>query len=192
MLTGRSRRGLTTIAPALAMLLGLGAAAACHGESPGAIHTTDGATATPTQPAAHLDPKLGPAHGTLKLSTGFSGEPKHYKADAGGPVDTSYLPGCSGYASSEPDLRLIWSGTGGRLRLFFVPGKDGADPGLAIEGPGEQWQCDNDTYGKDPAVDYPSAPSGEYDIWVTNDKPGPAVDGSLYLTELVYMTPDGL
>ena len=99
--------------------------------------------------------------------------------------DLNLGSGCTGYATSSPDVRLNLGGTSSQLRIFFVP--DGSDDTtLVINGPYGGWYCNDDYSGLDPMVEFTNASSGQYDIWVGSYSSGEYVGGTLYVTELSY------
>jgi predicted Ser/Thr protein kinase len=147
----------------------------------------------PLPAGSEFDLSLAPTFGTESASSGFAPDPKTIPITSGGPIDASYLDasGCRGYGAQAPDFRLQWDGEGGLLRFFFLPDEDGADTGLAVNAPDASWHCNDDSYGAlNPTVEFTSASSGQYDIWVTTfGSPDEFIDGTLHITELSSVTP---
>jgi serine/threonine protein kinase len=138
--------------------------------------------------------RLAPTFGTESASSGFSPDPMTVPVSSGGPVDASYLDsGCRGYGAQAPDFRLQWGSEGGLLRFFFVPDGDGEDTGLVVNVPNGSWHCNDDSYGTlNPTVEFTSAATGQYDVWVTTyGSPGEFLPGTLHITELSSVTPGG-
>ena len=95
---------------------------------------------------------------------------------------------CDGYATSTPDLRVIFDGNERRLRFFFVPFEGpnvpDADTALVVIDPTGKWRCDDDSYGtRSPTIDVDQAWDGAYDIWVASLHPDHYVQGILFITE---------
>ena len=120
----------------------------------------------------------------MSLAAGFTPDPADFAIFAGGGVDASYLgPACFGFGGVAPDIRLQWDGTGGFLRIYFIPDQF-ADAAMVVNDPTGQWLCNDDAFGLDPGIDWASAPSGIYDIWVTSLAADELPDGTLSITEL--------
>jgi hypothetical protein len=136
-------------------------------------------------PVPSLDPNAPPRYGDHKLVAGFLDDPANYDMYAGGPIRLDSVPevGCSGWAAPNPDLRLDWTGET-LLRFYFVPDDGTTDTVLVVNDPSNTWHCADDSYGTShPTVDFPTSQHGFYDIWVATYSEGPAVAGTLYITE---------
>jgi hypothetical protein len=131
-----------------------------------------------------------PHYGTVSLSAGFLPDPHTVSIYSGGTIDSSLIDGaCVGTISPEPDYRLEWTGAGGGLRLFFTPNEAG-DTTLVIFGPDARFHCNDDSVtSQNPLVDFASAPSGTYYIWVGSFEPGTDVLGQLSITEDLTLSP---
>jgi hypothetical protein len=125
-----------------------------------------------------------PHYGTASLSAGFLPDPHTVSIFSGGAVNSSLIDAaCVGSISPEPDYRLEWTGAGGALRFTFTPNEVG-DTTLVIFAPDARFHCNDDAFGtQNPAVDFVSAPSGTYYIWVGSFEAGADVLGVLSITE---------
>jgi hypothetical protein len=131
-----------------------------------------------------LDPQGIPLFGSAALASGFSRDPYRVEVQAGGSVDTSELSPECGYTSYHPAFVLAWDG--GKkpfLRLFFTP-DDEAITSLLVHTPGGEWLCE-----AGPVLDLPSAPAGEYAIWVGTPEKGIKLPGSLSISGSETVTP---
>ncbi len=136
------------------------------------------------EPTGELDPNLPPTYGEVGLASGFLPDPASAPITAGGNVSArASISGCVGYVASAPDLNLFWSGSGSRLRLFFVPDDGTSDTTLVIFDADGDWECNDDAYGLNPGLDFEGAPSGVYAIWVGTYYTEELVPGTLYFTE---------
>jgi hypothetical protein len=144
-------------------------------------------TKTPAPESAPLlDPDAIPLFGSTSLESGFSPDPHILEVEAGGSVDTTEFSPACGYTSYHPAFVLDWQGGDVLetfLRIFFTPG-DGTDTTLLVHTPEGEWLCEQDS-----VLDLPSAPSGEYAIWVGTRQDGAPVAGSLSITGSRQVTP---
>lgn len=102
---------------------------------------------------------------TISLSAGFLPDPVTFDTYSGGPNQASEIPGssgCVGTVAVYADVKLNFSSNGGPLNIGV---SSQADTSLIIKSP-YGWVCDDDTYGLNPALEWDSAPSGWYEIWV--------------------------
>jgi hypothetical protein len=114
----------------------------------------------------------------------FSPDPYQVDVEAGGSVDTADLSPACGYTSYHPAFVLDWDGGAEPfLRLFFTPEED-ARTSLLVHTPEGEWLCEDG-----PVLDLPSAPSGEYAIWVGTPEKANTVNGSLSITGSREVTP---
>ena len=139
--------------------------------------------------SASLDYTLDPMYGTVALSAGFTPDPNERDMTSGGSVDVSAEnlgSGCTGYASSAPDIRLQWSGSTNDLRIFFEPNQPGNDTVLIINTPGGGWICNDDANSDtlNPMIDLRGYSDGQYDIWIGSYTSGEYNSGKLTITEL--------
>ncbi|MEP7291468.1 MAG: serine hydrolase domain-containing protein [Chloroflexota bacterium] len=141
-------------------------------------------------PLPALDWHLDPNYGSVTLQAGFTPDPYTLRVESGGAINISALNlsggACYGYATSNPDFRVQWSGTSGRVRFFFVA-DDGRDTLLIVSDAAEAWQCNDDGEAGtlNPLVEISNPPAGQYDLWVASYTEGEAVAGTLYITELL-------
>ncbi len=143
---------------------------------------------TPT-PVLLPDLSLAPTFGTVALDAGFVPDPHTVQVASGGPVDASGVgAACFGFVSEAPDLRLQYGSAGGYLQIGFVADV-GLDPVLVVNDPSGAWHCNDDFFGLDPAVEFPTSASGQYDIWVGTLDPGQIVSGTVNITEISQTTP---
>jgi len=142
----------------------------------------------PTEPPSPgLDYSLAPNFGTVELEAGFLPDPHEEAITSGGAIDVASLSlgsGCTGYATSAPDLRLMWSGQSVGFRVFFVPDDESADATLIINNPSGGWACNDDYSGWNPLVEFDEPDAGQYDIWVGSYSSDEFIAGTLYFTEL--------
>lgn len=138
---------------------------------------------------ALLRPASDPSYGTFDLNNGFVPDPFTLSVTSGGSLDVSALgitgvapyETCQGFAPSAPHVRLNWNtATNGRLRFSFTG--DG-DTTLIVHDPFDQWFCNDDADGTNPAISLESAASGEYTIWVGSYTQDAAVTGTLAISE---------
>lgn len=107
----------------------------------------------------------GAAAQSISLSAGFLPDPVTYETYSGGPNQASEIPGssgCVGTVGVYADYKLNFSSNGGPLNIGV---RSSADTSLIIKSP-DGWVCDDDTYGLNPSLEWSSAPSGWYEIWV--------------------------
>lgn len=136
-----------------------------------------------------LDWQGTPYFGEVELERLFVPDPHTVTVMSGGSVDVregGYGSGCVGHASSRPDVRLRWSGSTERLRVYFVPDTAGDDATLIINTSDGSWMCNDDAHGNtlNPEVSLDSKGAGQFDIWVGSYSSGDMIDGTLYFTEL--------
>jgi hypothetical protein len=148
--------------------------------------TTKSETATTqttvAQAQVDLDTTLPAAFETIILAAGFLPDPYVSQGVSGGAFDAGQV-GCLGFVAEPPDYELNWSGSGGGLRIYFESINNG-DTTLVINGPDGMWYCADDSFGTiHPTIDFTSAPSGVYDIWVGSYYFGDNHNGALFITE---------
>ena len=127
-----------------------------------------------------------PLCGSHKLVAGFLADPATHAVYAGGEVDlsTAIGDGCVGWAASNPDLQLDWSGTT-LLRFYFIPDNLLADTVLVINDPSNTWHCVDDSFATPhPTLDFDPSQTGFYEIWIATYADGATLPGTLYITEL--------
>ena len=151
--------------------------------------TTSTTTTTTAPPGDGLDPSAPPNFGEITLDAGFLPDPAEVEVVSGGSVDLSVaLPGgCGGYATSSPDVDLVWGGSTGLLRIFFLPddlNAEEADTVLVVAEPSGAVFCIDDSFETvHPTLDFEPSEAGYYSIWVASFFEGVNVPGTLYVTE---------
>ena len=119
-------------------------------------------------PAAAQDWRLNPTYGQVSLRAGFTPDPYNVQVTSGGSIRASNrFTNCAGFIANAPDFRLHWDGRGNLPLVISVSSH--ADTTLVINGPDQQWWCDDDSgQGTNPSIRFDSPRSGQYDIWVGN------------------------
>ena len=120
---------------------------------------------------------------SAESASGFTPDPAAVSITSGGSVNVSYISSCRGYATQAPDVELQWSGGGSLLRFVFLASDSSVDTTLIINGPDGQWYCNDDTFGRNPAMDFSPPQSGVYDIWIGSYASGQNTTGTLYISE---------
>ena len=142
--------------------------------------------APPTKPSGaegEFDPNGHPNYGEKELQSGFVPDPHQKDMVSGGDVNARYLGGdCTGFATEQPDYRVIYTaGEANLLRFYF----EGGDATLIINDPNGEWSCDDDSYSSvNPTVNFEQPISGQYDIWVGSYNQDQPLIGTLSVTEL--------
>jgi serine protease Do len=125
-----------------------------------------------------------PTFGTFNLQANFSPDPHIVTVVSGGSVDVAAEnlgEGCRGYAASNPDYRINWTGSAANLRIFFVSEGDAA---LIVNTPSGEWVCNDDADALNPVLNFPNALEGQYDIWVGSYSQSDYIHGYLMITQL--------
>jgi hypothetical protein len=136
------------------------------------------------EPSGELDPSLPPNYGRVDLTSGFLPDPQSaYVAAGGGVFAGDSAPGCAGHVTRQPDLHFFWNDGGDFLRLFFVADDVTGDTTLVVFDPDGDWECNDDFFGLNPALDFEGAPSGFYAIWVGSYRENEIISGTLYFSE---------
>ncbi|MFH2102337.1 MAG: hypothetical protein ABIJ39_03145 [Chloroflexota bacterium] len=131
----------------------------------------------------HLNYSQPPNYGNQNLNSGFVPDPFQIGMTSGGNVNVSYLGGgCSGFATSAPDLRLNYTaGAFNLLRIYFIGSQDAT---LIVNNPGGSYSCVGDSFGTiHPTIDFNNPVGGSYDIWVGSYTAGTYASGTLFITE---------
>lgn len=152
----------------------LAVAGSSFGVSP---HFVSSAAACPSYAGA-------PLSGSVSLDEGFLPDPVRHNVSAGGALDISAcgLPG-TGWANSQPDLRLQYDSSASSALTFIV--RSNVDTVLLINDPMGNWHFDDDGgENLNALLRFPSATSGQWDIWVGSYDGGVAVPAQLEITEL--------
>lgn len=148
------------------------------------LTTVPGHSSIPATPGAGgtLDYTLTPNYGSTTLRAGFQPDPFSLALVSGGSVSVSYLgAGCTGYASSAPDFSLNLDGAAQFLRFYVQAAEDTT---LVVNTPDGAWQCNDDAFGSNPAVDLSNAVAGRYDIWVGSFDSSTSANAQLFITGL--------
>ena len=132
---------------------------------------------------AKLDYTANALYGEVNLGAGFSPDPCAIGTNSGGNVDVSYISnGCSGFASSAPDLRVNYSGGGASLMRFYFIGGNG-DARLIVNDPYGNFYCVDDSFGTvNPTIDFNNPAGGTYDVWIASYAPGTKVSGTFFIS----------
>jgi hypothetical protein len=128
----------------------------------------------------HAAPAL---YGALRLSEGFTPDPRTAIIQAGGEDDASSLaPGCIGFLNAAaPDVTVDYAAGGSPLAFLARAERDTA---LVVRDPSGAWSCDDDTAGLDPQVRFDAPRSGVYAVWVAVVGDMSLVPARLSVTEL--------
>jgi serine protease Do len=133
-----------------------------------------------------------PNFGERNVAPGFTPDPIEIDVTSGGPLNVAFMNlgnGCTGYATSQPDVNVRLSGTSNFLRFFFEGG--GQDATLIINLPDGSWVCNDDAVGRDPMIDLRNAGPGLYNIWVGSYSASDRIRGKLKITEMQNVRPGG-
>lgn len=130
-----------------------------------------------------------PYFGEIELERNFIPDPHTVTVLSGGTVDAGaqgYGAGCVGHASRRPDVRLQWSGSTEKLRVYFIPDTAGDDATLIVNASDGSWVCNDDAHGStlNPEVSLDHVGEGRFDIWVGSYSSGDTIEGTLHFTEL--------
>ena len=131
-----------------------------------------------------LDFLQSPTYGSVTLDSVTIAEFSTTQMLSGGGIDVSYLgDSCTGYASSNPDLRVHLQDPVTDLSIIFEAIDIDEDTTLIINTPDGKWHCNDDmdiAESLDPGLWFENADAGQYDIWVGSYYDEDLVDG--YLT----------
>lgn len=133
------------------------------------------------------DPGAKPAMGTIVLEAGFPEDPRTATVYSGGSVNAAEaIPGCVGYISEPPDIRLTYTADPGPSAMpMFIHVKSEGDTTLVVNGPDGNWYCNDDGMnGPNPMVVFGPAMSGEYAIWLGSYEEGENHEAVLAISEL--------
>jgi hypothetical protein len=124
--------------------------------------------------------------GTITLTSGFTPDPHVAAGTSGGQANASNVNSqCRGWISSTPDHILVLRGNFAFLRIFA---ESEGDTTLVIQTPNGQVRCNDDTYGRNPAVEG-EFPAGTYRVWLGSYAQGENLRYQLKLTELQSVRP---
>ena len=120
--------------------------------------------------------------GTVRLSTGFMPDPNRANGTSGGSVDASTVAhGCNGWIAGRPDHVLELQTPFQFFRVFVT---SESDTTLVIRTPDGRWLCNDDTNGRNPAIDRPSWQRGRYLMWVGSYNQGESSAYTAGFTEI--------
>ncbi|MGB8714180.1 MAG: hypothetical protein WCD50_13785 [Onishia taeanensis] len=124
--------------------------------------------------AQALNWQAAPLYETIELKSGFQPDPHQISISAGGDTDASEAgPNCSGFVNGEtPDLEINFQAGQYPLSIYV---ESEADTTLVVYDANGNWHCNDDystTSGNNPALQWSSAPSGNYNVWVGTFNPG--------------------
>lgn len=124
-----------------------------------------------------------PTYETVSLDNGFSPDPYTIYLSAGGSIAAeSISEECAGFIANAPDVRLNYQA--GSLPLYISAVSD-ADTTLVVNGPDNQWYCDDDGLaGLNPLVWFDAPQSGQYDIWVGTYADASLQEATLHFSEV--------
>ena len=112
--------------------------------------------------AGAVSPSQAPSYGTVRLDGGFTPDPHVVRLTSGGEVDAATVqPGCTGFVSRAPDLRVAYQA--GSMPLTFTA--VGANVSLLINSPDGRWHC-TPLSAAGATYRFARPGSGQYEIWV--------------------------
>ncbi|CAN5889898.1 peptidase S1 [soil metagenome] len=133
-------------------------------------------------PADAQNLSLSPTYGDIRLSAGFTPDPRSYSLTAGGSRAVNMGACDYGFVANAPDFNFYY--TAGSTFPLYIWASANRDLTLLINTPDGRWYCDDDSgNGLDPMMYFANPQSGLYNIWVgtyTSDM-SPA---TLYVSEL--------
>lgn len=146
------------------------------------------ATTVPTSGVAQ-DFTLPPTFGVVSITTGFLPDPNWVAVLAGGDNRGSYSDvatggACNGYFAEAPDMRVHYEAGDQYPLAFYVDSRE--DTVLLVNTPDGAWHCNDDTVALNPAIEFDTPLSGQYDIWVGTFAPsnGEYPPATLGITEV--------
>lgn len=128
-----------------------------------------------------------PNSGTITLDANFTPDPTTMEVTSGGSINVSeVIPGCSGYISDAPDVRLTFTAQPSPDAYpLYIYALSSDDTTLVINAPDGEWYCNDDgNEGLDPSVVFSPAMSGDYEIWVGSYDEDEFHDAKLSVSEL--------
>lgn len=125
--------------------------------------------------------------GRFGVTPGFLPDPHDQAVVSGGQIDARTLgmdPSCVGWVTQQPDYIMDLTSATAFLRVY-VTSDQGEDTTLLINDGAGGWHCNDDSFGgRNPSVEIPNAPPGQYDIWVGSYQQGVQAHGTLHITEI--------
>jgi len=119
---------------------------------------------------------------TLDLTAGYPLDPFFVSVNGGGNLDAEIAaPGCEGFISANPAIKVDWEGDADQIKAFFFSDHD---PMLMVQTPDGQLLCNDDANDQllDPVVEITDPLTGTYEIWVGSFARGQLIPGILVLT----------
>jgi len=135
-------------------------------------------------PALAQDTSARATYGEIELDSGFSGDPRVIRVDAGGSIDASELGSpCTGFIARAPDVRLTYNA--GSLPLILSVAA-ASDTTLVVNAPDGRWYCDDDSGDAplNPMVRFNDPQAGDYEIWIGTFSDTGSRPARLYISEL--------
>lgn len=128
-------------------------------------------------------------YGHVELTAGFTPDPHVVELAAGGTIAVqNTYPDCRGYVTAAPDFDVVY--TAGDWPLY-IRAFSQADTTLIVRAPDGNYYCDDDTFGFNPQVYFPTPQPGLYDIWVGTYAEGDAQPAQLHISELDHSEVEG-
>lgn len=128
----------------------------------------------------------GSNFGVINVYQGFQPDPMRASGTSGGMIQASTMsPQCRGWISSQPDHLLTVSSYLPWMRIYAESDRDVT---LVIRDPNGQIHCDDDTYGRNPALERGFG-NGTYQVWIGSYSRGDNSAYTLTLTELRHVQP---
>lgn len=150
---------------------------------------TQSAEESPESSSNELDYQVDSVAGIASLQAGFSPDPFTLNTLAGGEIDAVYLgEGCRGFATSQSQLTLEWTGTTNQLRVLFIANTPSDDSTLLMRHPDGSWSCNDDANGntRNPMLVFSDLQEGTHHIWLGSFREAMQIEGELIITELNY------
>jgi hypothetical protein len=131
---------------------------------------------------AHASRASAQSTTAITINTGFSPDPGMLRGTAGGAVEGARIgDDCRGFFPQRPQHRITTNGVA-NVR-FFTIAPNNADITLAIVGPNNSINCDDDSGGNNQALLDMRLPAGSYDVYVGTYRPNePSPYGLVFTT----------
>ncbi len=136
---------------------------------------------------AAQDISAEPNAGTIVLEANFTPDPTTMDVTSGGEIDVSeVIPGCTGYISEAPDVRLTFTAEPAPDAFpLYIYALSSGDTTLVVNAPDGNWYCNDDgEQGLDPTLVFSPAMGGDYEIWVGSYDEDEFHDAKLSVSEL--------
>lgn len=131
--------------------------------------------------ALALNASNAAAQQQVSLEAYFYPDPHEVGVFSGGDRDAGRAFGgaCVGMVSETPTVVVSFASNGGPLSFRII---SNSQTSLVIKGPDGRVQCDDAADGSGPTVAWPSAPSGQFEVWI--GAVGGASSGKLQISEV--------